>query len=709
MKVYEPKNIRNIALVGHAGSGKTSIAEAMLFHAGSISRRGTVEDNNTVSDFNELEHEKSSSVFSSIMFAEYNNTKINIIDTPGYDDYIGEMIAPMHVCDTAVVVVNSVNGLEVGTENGMTYAAKSNKPTIFLLNKLDIEQSKFDSVVEDIKAQVGNSATIFQYPLNAGAGFNTVIDILSMKAVKYTGSTEPEILDLPATEVERVETLRNELIESIAESDEDLMNQYFEEGSLTDEQIAKGLKKALIAREIMPIFCVCSKNFIGFKYVMDFIVKEVPTPSEMPVAVEEGSIKVDSDPSAKVSLFFFKMVSDPRLGDMTFFKVMSGKLHSGIDLVNADRGSSERIGQVFVINGKKRDEVSEMLAGDIGSTVKLKSTNVNDTLHEKNFNVTFQKIEYPNPKVRTAVVPKTKGEEEKVGMGLHALHAEDPTIVIEHSQELRQTIVFAQGELHLGVIKWRLENRYKVEAVFIEPRVPYRETIQKKAQGSYRHKKQSGGAGQFAEVHMMVEPWYENLPNPDGMSVRGKDLYDLDWGGKLEFVNCIVGGVIDQRFMPAILKGVMEKMQEGPLTGSYVRDIRVAIYDGKMHPVDSNEAAFKTAGMMVFKDNFTQASPKILEPIYDIEVKVPEDYVGDVMSDLPSRRGVILGIDSEGKYQKIKARMPLAEVDKYSQALRSMTQARATFTSAFSEYQAVPPNVQIELMEAYKKQQSDDE
>jgi elongation factor G len=403
------------------------------------------------------------------------------------------------------------------------------------------------------------------------------------------------------------------------------------------------------------------------------------------------------------------MFSDVRLGDLTFFKIKSGKLHSGVDLINETKGSMERFGAIYVVNGKKREEVTELLAGDIGATVKLKTTNINDTLHEKGFNVKFTPIEYPHPKVRIAVVPKVKGEEEKVGLGLNSLHQEDPSISIVHSPELRQTIVYAQGDLHLQLVKWRLEHRYKVEVEFQPPRVPYRETIQKKVTGSYRHKKQSGGAGQFAEVHMMIEPWYEGLPDPTEYQVRGKELYDLEWGGKLEFINCIVGGVIDQRFMPAILKGVMEKMQEGPLTGSYVRDIRVAIYDGKMHPVDSNEAAFKTAGMMVFKDNFTQAAPKILEPIYDVEIKVPEEFVGDVMSDLPSRRGVILGIDSEGKYQKIKARMPLSEVDRYSQALRSMTQARATFSSNFAEYQPVPPNVQQELIEAYKKIQAETE
>ncbi|MFA7627303.1 MAG: elongation factor G, partial [Candidatus Kapaibacterium sp.] len=447
----------------------------------------------------------------------------------------------------------------------------------------------------------------------------------------------------------------------------------------------------------------------GISAILDFIAEFAPAPNELPMPVMEGSIKVDCDSNAKLSLFVFKMFSDPKLGDMTYFKVKSGKLRSGIDLINESRGSSDRFGGVYIANGKKREEITELLAGDIGATVKLKNTNISDTLHEKGFNVKFMPIDYPTSKVRTAIIPKTRGEEEKVGMGLHALHAEDPTIMIEHSQELRQTIIFAQGELHLSAVKWRLEHRYKVETEYIEPRVPYRETIQKRVQGSYRHKKQSGGAGQFAEVHMMIEPFYEGMPDPEGLNVRGKEEFELDWGGKLVYVNCIVGGVIDQRFLPAILKGVMDKMQEGPLTGSYVRDIRVTVYDGKMHPVDSNEAAFKTAGMMVFKDNFTQASPKILEPIYNVEIKVPEDYVGDVMSDLPSRRGVILGIDSEGKYQKIKARMPLAELDKYSQALRSMTQARATYSSEYAEYQAVPPNVQVELIETYKKSQSEEE
>lgn len=703
MKIYETKNIRNLAIVGHAGSGKTTLSEAILFQSGAITRRGNIEDRNTTSDYNEIEHERGSSVFSTPMYAEFDNIKINIIDTPGYDDYIGEMIASQYVCESTAIILNAANTIEVGAENGMYYAEKFEKPTFFIINKIDNEQSRFDELVQELKTQYGSKTTLFQFPLNPGNSFDSIIDLILMKTVNYNGSQEPQYGDIPASLLSKVESLRNELIESIAESDENLMNIYFEEGSLTNDQINKGLKNAFAKREIYPIFCASGKNFVGIKGIIDFIINTTPNPSELPMPVEEGSVKVNCDPNSKLSLFIFKMFSDSRLGDLTFFKVKSGKIHSGIDMVNETKGSSERFGGVYVVNGKKRDEINELLAGDIGATVKLKSAFINDTIHEKGFNVKFKPIEYPNPKIRTAIVPKIKGEEEKVGLGLNSLYQEDPSFKIQHSPELKQTIIHAMGELHLQLIKWRLEHRYKVEVEFIAPKVPYRETIQKKVTGSYRHKKQSGGAGQFAEVHMLIEPWYDGLPNPTDIQVRGKEIYDLDWGGKLEFLNCIVGGVIDQRFMPAILKGVMEKMQEGPLTGSYVRDIRVAIYDGKMHPVDSNEAAFKTAGMMVFKENFTQASPKILEPIYDVEIKVPEDYVGDVMSDLPSRRGVILGIDTEGKYQLIKARMPLSEVDKYSQALRSMTQARATYTAKFAEYQPVPPNVQQDLIENYKK------
>ena len=709
MKIYEPQNIRNIALIGHAGTGKTTIAESILFETGSINRRGVVEEHNTVSDYNEIEHERLCSLYNTPMYTEFNNLKFNILDTPGYDDYIGEMTSAIRVVDTGIIVINSQNGLEVGTENAWEYTEKYKTPVVFVINKPDVEQARFDEVAQELKERFGHSASLVQYPLKTGLGFNSIIDLISMKLYEYpTTGGKPAIKDIPDSEKSKADELRNNFIESIAETDEDLMNKYFDAGDLSPEELKDGLKKAIVKRQIFPIFCMSGKNNIGTSRLIEIISEIFPSPLDMPAPKTVSGDDIICDVNSSTSMFVFKMFSEAHSGDMTFFRVYSGKLQPGTDLINEQRSSAERFNQIYLVNGKKRVEVDLIAAGDIGATVKLKNTGVNDTLHEKGKDIEFPKIIYPNPKVRIAVVPKTKGEEEKVGMGLHNLHQEDPTYIVEHSQELRQIILYSQGELHMSAAKWRLERRYKVEAEFIDPKVPYRETIQKQVKGSYRHKKQSGGAGQFAEVHMMIEPWVENMPNPEGLSVRGKDIYDLEWGGKLEYVNCIVGGVIDQRFMPAILKGVMDKMQNGPLTGCFVRDIRVTIFDGKMHPVDSNEAAFKTAGLMVFKDNFIQASPKILEPIYNVEIKVPEDFVGDVMSDLPSRRGVILGIDSEGRYQKIKARMPLAELDKYSTALRSMTQARATYNSEFAEYQAVPPNVQQQLIETYKKQQTEE-
>jgi elongation factor G len=708
MKVYEAQNIRNLGLFGHAGSGKTTFAESFLLETGSINRRGSVEERSSVSDYNEIEQERGGSVVATPLFTEFRDLKINIIDTPGYNDYVGEVIAATSVVDNALIFINAQNGIEVGSENAWLYAEKFGVPVVFVINKCDMDQANFDRTVEEIKHRFGHSSSVIQYPTSNGASFNSIVDVLKMKLYHYpAGGGTPEEKPLPDSEKTKAEELRTQLIESIAESDEELMNKYFENGSLDDSEINNGLRNAIINRQIFPIFVASGKNNIGTDQIADFTCNVLPSPKDMPLrkAISGQEIALTAPPS----IFIYKLQSEAHLGDMTFFRVMSGSVGAGSDLINEAKNSSERFNQVFVMNGKKRVEVTQLLAGDIGATVKLKNTGISDTLHEKGFELEFPRLSYPNPIVRTAVVPKTKGEEEKVGMGLHAIEAEDPSFKVEHSQELRQIILHGQGELHLSAAKWRLEHRYKVETDFIEPRVPYRETIQKQVKGSYRHKKQSGGAGQFAEVHMMIEPWFEGLAYAEGIPIRGKELIDLDWGGKLEYVNSIVGGVIDQRFLPAILKGVMDKMTFGPLTGCYVRDIRVTIYDGKMHPVDSNEAAFKTAGMMAFKENFVKADPKILEPIYNVEIKVPEDSVGDVMSDLPTRRGIIHGIDTEGRYQIIKARMPLAELDKYSTALRSMSAGRATYKQEFAEYQVVPPNVQQKLIEEYKKRQTEEE
>ncbi len=710
MNVYETNQIRNVALIGHANTGKTTFVECLLFNTGSITRRGIIEDNSTQSDFNEIEHEKKCSVLSSLLYVEQNNHKINILDTPGYDDFIGEMIASLNVVELGAIFVNAQSGVEVGTENAWEYCEKFKTSRIFVINKLDLEQANFDGTLSQLREIFGRKVIAFHVPVSVGPTFKAFYNLLDLKLYEYDlSSGKAKISDIPDAELSKLESLRNELLEAIAENDEDLMNKYLDSGTLEPEDLFPAVKKAIINRDIYPVFVANAKNNIGADYFVDFLINFAPNPSETEGRITRSGNIQKVDPNQPASLFVFKLTSEAHLGDMTFFKMQTGKISPGVDLVNEQKQQVERFNQLFVINGRKRIDVNQIFAGDIGATVKLRYTQINHTLHEKGFNIDYAPIEFPNPRIRIAVAPKNKGEEEKVGMALNSLHQEDPTLIVEHSPELRQIIVYAQGEQHLAVAKWRLENRYKVETEFKEPRVPYRETIQKQVRGMYRHKKQTGGAGQFAEVHMMIEPFVEDAPIPPEFTVRGREVYDLEWGGKLEFVNCIVGGVIDQRFMPAILKGVMEKMQEGPLTGSYVRDIRVVIYDGKMHPVDSNEAAFKTAGLMVFKENFVKADPKILEPIYYVEIKVPEEFVGDVMSDLPSRRGVILGIESEGRYQVIKAKMPLAELDRYSSALRSMTQARATHKQEFAEYQVVPPQIQQKLIEEYKKRLAEEQ
>lgn len=709
MKVYETKNIRNIALVGHAGSGKTTFSENLLFCSGVINRRGSIEDNSTQSDFNEIEHERKCSVLSSLLFVEHNNYKINILDSPGYDDFIGEMISALSVVETAFIFVNAQTGIEVGTESAWDYANKFKNSITFVVNKLDVDQANFERTYQQLRDIFGRKVVALHIPISVGPSFNSFYNLLDMKIYEYTAnSSKATIKDIDAGAISKIEALRNEFLEIIAENDEELMNKYLDTGTLEQSELYPALRKAIAERNIYPVICTSAKNNYGTDFFLDFVTDFIPAPDDVEGRITKSGNIQKVDPNSPASIFVFKLTSEAHLGDMTFFKVQTGKLTPGVDLLNEQKSQVERLNQLVLINGKKRIDVDQVFAGDIAATVKLKNTQINHTLHDKSFSIEYAPIVFPSPKVRIAIAPKNKGEEEKVGTSLNNLHLEDPTLIVQHSPELRQIILYAQGEQHLAVAKWRLEHRYKVEAEFKEPRVPYRETIQKQVRGMYRHKKQTGGAGQFAEVHMMIEPYVEDTPIPAEFTVRGREVYDLDWGGKLEFVNCIVGGVIDQRFMPAILKGVMEKMQEGPLTGSYVRDIRVVIYDGKMHPVDSNEAAFKTAGMMVFKENFVKADPKILEPIYNVEIKVPDEFVGDVMSDLPTRRGVIIGIESEGRYQKIKARMPLAELDKYSTALRSMTQARATHTQEFAEYQVVPPQIQQKLIEEYRKRQQEE-
>lgn len=695
MKVYDPARIRNVVLLGHSGSGKTTLAETMLFEAGSINRRGSISDKNTVSDYHEIEHEKEKSVFASFMNLDWRGNKINLIDTPGTSDYIGEVIGALRVADTAIFTLSAENGVEVGTDTLWKYARKYNVPSLFVVNKLDASQSNFDKAVEMAKDHFGREVTTVQYPFSQGPDFHAIIDVLRMTMYEFPESGgKPDKLPIPDSERPKAELLHQQLVELIAENDEALMDVYFEQGELDEEQMQQGLQMALVNGQIFPVFCSCASRNMGTGRVMGFLGDVAPNPMEANPPLLENGDEFALDPDGKPTLFLFKTHSESHVGDLIYFKMYAGKANSGLDLVNSRSGNSVRLGSLYVTEGHSRDEVSEIRTGDIGAVVKLKEGDVNDTLHLKGDSVQLHGIDFPATTIRSAVKLTREGDEDKLGHALHQLHREDPSMHVEHSQELKQIIIHGQGEEHLGCIEYELKNRFHLDVEFYTPRIPYRETITQAVKAHYKHKKQSGGAGQFAEVHFLIEPYEEGMPDPPDMKVRNSDVHDLPWGGKLVFNNCIVGGVIDNRFMPAILKGLMEKMEEGPMSGCRARDIRVSVYDGSMHSVDSNEAAFKTASLMAFKQGFMSASPQLMEPVYEIEVTVPSDYMGDVMSDLGTRRGQIQGMDADGALQKIKAQVPLEELDHYSTRLKSMTQGSASHSRAFSHYASVPYDVQ---------------
>lgn len=705
MKNYESKHIRNIAIIGHAGTGKTTLTETMLFEAGVISRRGNVEESNTVSDYHEIEHERVNSIYNTLMYLDWKDSKINIIDTPGFDDFIGEALTALTVADTAVMLLNAQHGVEVQTSILWEYTKQLNKPVIFTINQVDQDNADIESTVEQLKSNFGRKVTVFQYPLNTGSGFNSIIDILRMIMYKFPkGGGKPEKLPIPDEEIQKAEQLHTELIENVAEVEDSLMELYFEKGSLEEDEMKKGLQKALIQRDIFPVFCLSAKQNMGSGRLMGFIDNIVPSPVDMPPLPLNDEQSLACDAKGNPCIFIYKTSSEQSLGEMSFFKVYSGEIKAGMDLMNEKTRSSERFNQLYFINGKNRTNTKTITAGDIGASVKMKNSHTNNTLHLKGNKIEIPLMQFPEPTIRTAVVSINKGEEEKLSIALHQIVEEDLSITVEQSQELKQTIIHAQGELQLNIMKWKLENVFKLSVNYIKPRIPYRETINNSAKSSYRHKKQSGGAGQFAEVYMLIEPYKEGMPDPQGLNVRGRDTIDLKWGGNLVFYNCIVGGAIDVRFLPSILKGVMEKMEDGPMTGSCVRDVRVSIYDGKMHAVDSNDMAFKIAGLMAFKNAFREASPIILEPIYEVEVMVPDEMGGDVMSDLQTRRAVILGMDSGEHGQIIKAKVPLAELHNYSSTLRSISQGRAKHKEKYIEYAPVPFDVQQKLVEEKQKE-----
>ncbi len=698
MKIYDDKHIKNVAFVGAHNSGKTTLAETMLFEAGMLNRRGSVEQKNTVADHHEIEHERQTSVFATPLHTEWRNYKINIIDTPGLDDFIGEIISSIRVADTVVTVLNGQHGVEVGTEIIWDYIDKYQKPTLFVVNQIDHPNSNFDESFKSIKNLVGNSAVQVQYPLIID-GAQCILDVLKMKVYKFSPEGgKPEKLEIPEDQKELADILHNELVEKAAENDEVLLELFFEKGTLNEDEMRQGIKAGMLNHELFPVFCVSALKDMGSGRLMGFIDNVAPAAADIKSEQTVEGDTLDRSANAPTSIFIFKTVYQPNLGQLTFFKVKSGELKQNDKLINSRNDETENFNQLFIMDGKKREPVTKLTVGDIGATLKLKYTNTNDTLHTPGKTITIKPIQYPEPRIRKSVNAVDKNDEEKLSDALKRIHSQDPTVVVEYSSELKQLIIGCQGELHLATISWTLKNIYEVEASFEKPKIAYRETIQRSTSASYRHKKQSGGAGQFAQVHMKIEPWHEGIADPEGFNIRGKEEVDLPWGGKLIFYNCIVGGVIDLRYLPSIMKGVLEVMEDGPLTKSYVRDVRVMVYDGKMHSVDSNDISFKIAGAHAFKEAFLNSKPKLLEPVQELVVRVPEEMVGNVMTDLQSRRTIIQGIESNDHYQILKCTTPAAELYGYSTDLRSLTKGRATFSSVFSSFEPVPNNIQEKLI-----------
>ncbi|MGZ5285540.1 MAG: elongation factor G [Flavisolibacter sp.] len=704
MAEFDTSHVKNIVLLGHAGCGKTTLAECMLFEAGLINRRGFVYENNTVGDYHELEQERGNSIFSKLMHSKWRGYKINILDTPGYDDFVGEVLSSLRVADTGVMILNAANGVEVGADVIWEYTEKFRTPMIFAVNKLDHDKAEFQKTYQQAKEHFGNKLTLVQYPRQEGAGFHEIIDVLRMVMYKFkdTGG-KPEKCSIPEEEKEKADLLHRELVEAVASNDESLMEKYFDKGELDEEELKEGMKKAMIQHDIFPLFCLSAERNMGSGRLMGFIDNVCPSANEIPPQKTTSGEDLTCDAGGPACIFVYKTISEPHVGDLSYFKVFSGTIKTGMELVNESNGVVEKINQLFLMEGNKRIPVNELMAGDIGATLKLRNTHVNNTLHVKGKNYELPPISFPSYNMTVAIEALNKGEEEKLSQALHQLKEEDPTLIVEVSQELKQTLLHCQGDMHLAVAKWKIEHLHKVPVKFVRPRIPYRETIRKTSESSYRHKKQSGGAGQFGEVFMRIEPFYEGMSEPAGFTVRGREVFNLDWGGKLVFYNCIVGGAIDTRFLPSILKGVMEKMHEGPLTGSYVRDVRVSVYDGKMHPVDSNDISFKIAGLQAFRQAFKEADPQVLEPIYQVEVLCPEDLTGGVMGDIQSRRGIVEGLEAEGHFQKINARIPLAELHDFSSSLRSISQGRAKFKMHFDSYQPMSIELQRKLTEEYNK------
>ena len=718
MKEYSTKDIRNVVLIGSAKSGKTTLSEAMLYEGKVIARRGTVEDKNTVSDNEEIEKLNQRSIFATPLYAEFMNTKFNVIDAPGSDDFIGGAVSAFKVCENGILVINAQQGVEVGTDIFARYAEQYKLPMVVAVNQLDSEKADWEKTLSEMKETFGHKPIVVQFPVNPGPSFDGFIDVLKMKYYHFKDENGTrEDLEIPADLKDEAETLRQELIEKAAEFDDTLMERFFEQGSLSEDEIREGLSIGIRQGGVLPVFCLSAKKDIGVKRLMEFTIKTAVSPAETKSLTKDAN-EIECKAENPTSIFIYKTDVEPHLGEVSYFKVMSGHLTEGMDLENPETGDKERLSAIYAVAGAKKEKVTGLQAGDTGCTVKLRAGKTNVTLSQVGSGISFEHIVFPASKYRCAIKAESQNDETKLGEALTKISAQDPTIVVEYSKELRQTILSGQGEQHINVCKWRLENEFGVKVVLFAPKIPYRETITKVATATYRHKKQSGGAGQFGEVSILICPIVEGVPFTNKFKIDGKDVvlnvktkeeFDLEWGGRLEFYNCVVGGAIDARFMPAILKGLNDKMTEGPLTGSYARDIRVFVYDGKMHPVDSNEISFLRAARNAFKEAFRNAGPKIMEPIYNVEIMTPADYMGACMSDLQNKRAIIEGMSSDKGFSVLKARVPLAELYRYSTTLSSLTSGAATFTMTFADYQPVPADVQTKLLAEYAAQEKEEE
>ncbi|MBK7477985.1 MAG: elongation factor G [Haliscomenobacter sp.] len=700
---FDTKNIRNVVLLGHSGSGKTTFAETMLFEGGEINRRGTVEEANTVSDYSDLEKERGGSIFSTLMHVQWKDSKINILDTPGLDDFVGEVVSSMKVGSTGVILLNAKSGVEVGTELIWDYLDAFQAPAMFVINQMDHEKADFENTLSQAVQRFGSHVIPFQYPYNSGKDFNTIIDVLRMVMYVFpSDGGKPEKRSIPESEMPRAMEMHNAIVEAAAENEEGLMEQYFDRGTLTEEELAKGLRIGITHHQIFPVFCCSAAKNMGSGRIMGFINDVCPTPADRRPARLQGGGTLDCKKDAAATVFIYKTISEPRVGLVSYFKVYSGVLRAGDELVNVSNRGTERFGQIFIANGKDRISVEELQAGDLGVTVKLKNSHTNNTLNVKGTDRVLVPIEFPESRVTVAIEQQNKADMEKLMKALHLISEEDPTVIVEQSAAAKQILMHGQGQLHLDMIKHRVETVQGVSMDFAKPRIVYRETITREANTQYRHKKQTGGAGQFAEVHMRIEPYAEGMGDPAGLTVRHRDVEDLPWGGKLAYYWCVVGGSIDSKFSNAIKKGILAKMEEGPLTGSYCQDIRVSIFDGKMHPVDSNDNAFMTASSQAFKNAFKEAAPQIMEPILKLDILCPDEAMGDIMGDLQTRRAIILGMDSDGHYQKIIAKAPQAELYLYSSTLRSVSQGKAKFHQEFAEFNSVPPDIQQKLIDTHQ-------